>query len=114
ITVASGVTISQTPFNANTGKPGDGRYIVLSDNVANPSITLSSGGGGSTSGIWSLSGVIWLPTGSVTISNKSALEDSGQIIVNSWNDQSGYHQNPSVSFNASFAPQQQEVLQLSE
>ncbi|MHB8490192.1 MAG: Tad domain-containing protein [Candidatus Dormibacteria bacterium] len=114
ITVASGVTISQTPFNANTGKPGDGRYIVLSDNVANPSITLSSGGGGSASGIWSLSGVIWLPTGSVTISNKTALEDSGQIIVNSWNDQSGYHQNPSVSFNPSFAPQQREVLQLSE
>jgi hypothetical protein len=108
------VTINQTPFDAGTRQPGDGRYVVLSDNVANPSITLGSGGGGSTSGIWSLSGVVWLPTGSVTISNKGALEDSGQIIVNSWNDQSGFHQNPAVSFNATFAPQQNETLQLTE
>lgn len=116
ITVASGVTINQTPYNdpAFAGQPGTGRYDVVSDNVANPSITLNSGGGGSTSGIWNVSGVIWLPTGSVTISNKTALEDSGQIIVNSWNDQSGFHQNPSVSFNGSFAPQQNETLQLTE
>ncbi len=58
--------------------------------------------------------MIWLPTGSVTISNKTALEDSGQIIVNSWNDQSGFHQNPAISFNGTFAPQQNETLQLSE
>jgi hypothetical protein len=86
----------------------------VSDNVAYPSITLFSGAGGSPSGFWSLSGVIWLPTGSVTINNKTAIEDSGQIVVNSWNDQSGYHQNPAVSFNGSFAPQQAETLKLTE
>src|SRR5580704_6657677 len=116
ITVASGVSISETPFNdpLYPGDPGTGRYDVVSDNVANPSITLTSGGGGSTSGFWSLSGVIWLPTGSATINNKTAIEDSGQIIVNSWSDQSGYHQNPAVSFNSTFAPQQAETLKLTE
>ena len=114
ITIPSGVTISQTPYNAGTGAAGDGRYVVLSDNAQSPAITLTSSGGGSASGIWSLTGVVWLPTGSVTINNKVALEDQGQIVVNAWNDQSGYHQNPSVTFNAGLAPAQQEILQLSE
>ena len=120
ITLPSGLTITQTPYcppacQAGTDtNAGDGRYIVYSDGVGNPSITLNSGGGGSTSGIWSIKGVIWLPSGSVTINNKSALEDDGQIIVNAWNDQSGNHQNPSISYNASIAPSQKEVLQLAE
>jgi hypothetical protein len=114
VTIPSGVTIRQTPFNAGTGAAGDGRYAVLSDNAQSPSITMTSSGGGSTSGIWSVTGVIWLPTGNVTINNKVALEDQGQIIVNTWNDQSGNHQNPSVTYNASMAAAQTEILQLSE
>jgi hypothetical protein len=114
ITLPSGLTISQTPYDGNSGAAGDGRYAVLSDNVANPTISLSSGGGGSTSGIWSVTGTIWLPTGTVNISNKSALEDSGQIIINTWNDQSGNHQNPGVSYNGTLAPAQNELLQLTE
>jgi hypothetical protein len=114
ISLPSGATVTQTPYNAGTGDPGDGRYIAVSDNVASPSITLTSSGGGSTSGIWRVTGVIWLPTGTITINNKTALEDSGQVVVNVWNDQSGYHQNPSVSYNGTFAVSQVEVLQLSE
>ncbi|MEO8898068.1 MAG: hypothetical protein ABI352_10600 [Candidatus Dormibacter sp.] len=114
ISLPSGLTISQTPYDGNSGAAGDGRYVVLSDNVANPTISLSSGGGGSTSGIWSVGGTIWLPTGTVNIANKSALEDSGQVIINTWNDQSGNHQNPGVSYNGTLAPAQNELLQLSE
>lgn len=110
ITIPSGVTIAETP---NTTQ-GDGRTVVYSDGVGNPSITLNQSGLGSTSGVWSITGVIWLPSGTVTINNKSALEDQGQIIVNTWNDQSGNHLNPSVSYNASLALSQKEVLQLAE
>jgi hypothetical protein len=108
------VVIGQTPYNAGTGAAGDGRYVVLSDNAQNPSIALASGGGGSVSGTWSVTGVIWLPSGSITIGNKVALEDQGQIVVNAWNDQGGYHQNASVTYNAALAPAQKEVLELSE
>jgi hypothetical protein len=108
----SGTTISQTPYNGSTGLAGDGRYAVLSDNVGNPSITMNTAGGSSVSGIWSVTGVIWLPTGTVNISNKDSLVDSGQIIVNTWNDTSGYHQNPSVTYNGGYAPAQPETLQL--
>ena len=111
---SSGVTISQTPYDGGTGEPGDGRYVVLSDSVGNPGITMGGHGGGSTSGIWSLTGVIWLPTGTVTIPNKNAIQDQGQIIVNTWDDKSGNHQNPSVSYNGSFAPPQKETLKLTE
>jgi len=114
VTIPSGVIITQTPFNAGTGAAGDGRYVVLSDNAQSPSITMNSSGGGSTSGIWSVTGVIWLPAGTVTINNKVALEDQGQIVVNAWNDQSGNHQNPTVTYNAGLAPAQSEILQLSE
>jgi Flp pilus assembly protein TadG len=110
----SGVTITQTPYNAGTLQPGDGRYAVLSDNVANPGIVMNTAGGGSTSGVWSVTGVIWLPTGTVNIGNKDALADSGQVIVNTWNDTSGNHQNPSVTYNAGYAPAQPESLQLVE
>jgi hypothetical protein len=110
----SGTTISQTPYDSGSHQPGDGRYAVLSDNVGNPSITMSTAGGGSTSGTWSVTGVIWLPTGTVFINNKDALVDSGQVIVNTWNDKSGNHQNPSVSYNAGYAAPQPEVLQLAE
>jgi Putative Flp pilus-assembly TadE/G-like len=111
---ASTTTINQTAYNSGSNQPGDGRYAVLSDNVGSPSINMSTAGGGSTSGTWSVAGVIWLPTGTVFISNKDALVDSGQVIVNTWNDKSGNHQNPSVSYNAGLAPPQHEVLQLAE
>jgi hypothetical protein len=110
----SGTTIYQTPYNdpAYPGQAGNGRYAVLSDNVGNPTITMNTAGGSSASGIWSVTGVIWLPTGTVSISNKDSLEDSGQILVNTWNDTSGYHQNPSVTYNGGYAPSQPESLQL--
>ena len=110
----SGTTITQTPYDAGTGQPGDGRYDVLSDNVGNPTITMNTAGGGSNSGTWAVDGVIWLPTGTVNISNKDALVDTGQVIVNTWNDTSGFHPNPSVTYNASAVPPQSEVLQLAE
>jgi hypothetical protein len=112
-----GATITQTSYNSGSGQPWDGRYAVFSDNVGNPSINMSTpngSGNGNLSGSWSLNGVIELPTGSVFISNKDALVDSGQVIVNSWQDQSGNHQNPSVTYNAGYAPPQNEVLQLAE
>ncbi|HEX4756224.1 MAG TPA: hypothetical protein VH661_10830, partial [Candidatus Dormibacteraeota bacterium] len=114
ITIPSNGIITQTPFLKGDGSPGDGRYIAYSDGVGNPSITLISGGGGTISGIWSITGVVLLPSGSVTINNKTALEDDGQVIVNTWNDQSGNHLNPSVSYNSSIAGVQREVLQLAE
>jgi hypothetical protein len=114
VTIPSGVTINQTPFDGGTFGAGDGRYDVLSDNAQSPTITLTSSGSGSTSGIWRVTGVIWLPTGNVTINNKVALEDQGQIIVNSWNDQSGNHQNPTVTFNAGVSASQKEILLLAE
>lgn len=114
----SGTTINQTPYCAScasgTVAAGDGIYDVLSDNSGNPTITMNTAGGGSTSGIWQLSGVIWLSAGTVNIGNKDALIDSGQVIVNTWNDQSGYHPDPSVSYSAGNSPPQFEKLQLSE
>jgi Flp pilus assembly protein TadG len=115
----SGVTVYQTPYcgtcSPGPATPGDGVYDVLSDNVGNnPSITMNGSGGGSTSGIWHLTGVIWLPTGTATINNKNAIEDTGQILVNTWNDQSGNHQNPSVTYSGPNASPQQEELKLVE
>lgn len=110
----SGVTVTQTPYNSGSLQPGDGRYAVLSDNVGNPTISMSTVGGGNASGTWNVSGVIWLPTGTVNIGNENALVDSGQVIVNTWNDTSGNHPNPSVTYNAGYAPAQPESLQLVE
>ena len=116
----TGVTITQTPYcgtcsNPDGATPGDGVYDILSDNSGNnPSVTMISSGGGSGSGIWQMTGVIWLPTGTVTINNKDALEDTGQVLVNTWNDQSGNHNNPSITFNGPNSSPLQEQLKLVE
>jgi hypothetical protein len=112
--VPGGQTVSQTPYNAGTGDAGDGRYDILSDNVGNPSINFSTSGSGSQTGIYSLSGVIWLPTGSVNAVDKEAIVVSGQVIVGTWNDKSGNHTLPSVTYNPNFAPSQNELLELTE
>lgn len=114
---ASGVEIDQTAYcgtcSPGPAKDGDGVYDVLSDNSGlNPSITMDGTGGGSTSGVWKMTGVIWLPTGTVTIQNKNALWDTGQVIVNSWNDSSGYHPDPSITYNEPNSPGQHEQLKL--
>lgn len=111
-----GTTLTQTPYNAGTGLAGDDRYDVLSDGVGSPTITMSTVnlGGGNSVATWQLTGVIWLPTGTVNISNYNAIVDNGQIIVNSWNDTSGNHPNPSITYSAGNAPAQKELLQLSE
>lgn len=119
-TPSSGVSITQTPYcgtcsNPGGATPGDGIYDVISDNSGNnPTVSMSGNGGGSSSGVWHMTGVIWLPTGTVNIANKNALEDTGQILVNTWNDQSGNHQNPSVTYNGPNSPAQQEQLKLVE
>ena len=116
---SSGVNIYQTPYcgtcSPGPATPGDGVYDVVSDNSGlNPSVTMTTTGGGGTSGVWNMTGVIWLPTGTVTISNKTEIADTGQILVNSWNDTSGSHPNPSVIYNGKVAPTQNEQLQLVE
>lgn len=115
----SGVHITQTPYcgtcSPGPATPGDGVYDILSDNAGNnPSVTMNGAGGGSDSGYWDVTGVIWLPTGTVTINNKNTLEDTGQILVNTWNDQSGFHPNPSVTYNGPNASPQSEQLKLVE
>jgi len=113
---SSGMHIYQTPYN-NPSYPldaGNDKYAVLSDNAGTPQIITGGHGGGSTAGVWNITGVIWLPTGTVTVSNKNAIEDIGQIVVNQWNDQSGNHLNPSVNYNGANLPPQPEQLKLTE
>jgi Flp pilus assembly protein TadG len=114
--IDAGTTLAQYPFDSGSGAPGDGRYDVLSDGSGNPTITMNtaSQGGGNDVGTWQLTGAIWLPSGTINISNKNAIVDTGQIIVNSWNDTSGNHPNPSVTYSAGHVADQKELLQLSE
>ena len=112
--IGSGDTITQTAYNSGSGASGDGRYAVLSDQAGAPSIQMNSIGTGSATGFWNATGVIWLPTGSITFNNKAALTDDGQVVVNSWNDSSGNHDNSTITYDQGVAPPQAEVLALNE
>ena len=112
--IGSADTITQTSYNSGSGKSGDGRYAVLSDEAGSPSIQMNSIGAGSATGFWNVTGVIWLPTGSITFNNKAALQDDGQVVVNSWNDASGNHDNSTITYDQGVAPPQAEVLALNE
>jgi hypothetical protein len=106
-----GQTISQSPYNAGSGLAGDATYDVLSDGSGTPSIVLEKTG---TGGVYHVDGVIWMPNGNVINVNKAVIEINGQAIVSQWNDQSGNHTNPNVSYNGAFSPPQNELLQLTE
>jgi Flp pilus assembly protein TadG len=108
---SGGALITGSPYRVgnNAGNP----YVVLSDGSPAPTPTITMNGkGGSGAGIWRVTGTIWLPTGTVNIYNKNALEDTGQIIIGSWNDTSGNHPNPTVTYSPANAPGQKEQLRL--
>lgn len=111
---STSVVISQNAFTKGDGSPGDGRYAVYSDNAGTPTVTVKGPSAGPSSGMWNVTGVIWLPTGVFTATNKAMLSDSGQVIVKTWNDKSGNHNNPSVTYNPGIAPPQTEILELAE
>lgn len=63
---------------------------------------------------WFMTGTLWAPSGVVTMGQNTRIQIDGQAVVNQWNDQSGYHPNPVITYDANAAAPLPEVLRLVE
>jgi hypothetical protein len=63
---------------------------------------------------WVMQGSLYDPSGTMTIGQNSRVQITGQAIVQQWNDQSGFHPDPSITFNGSVTAPQTEQLRLVE
>jgi Flp pilus assembly protein TadG len=63
---------------------------------------------------WVLQGTIYDPSGAVSIGQNARVQITGQAIVQQWNDQSGFHPDPSITFSSNASAPQTEQLRLVE
>jgi Flp pilus assembly protein TadG len=97
------------PGADNSRNPNDGRFSIYAP--------IGSAAGMYVSNIQTtlvMTGTVFLPSGSMSVTQNATLGINGQAIVNSWQVQSGNHNNPEVVFDANAVAKQREVLQLVE
>lgn len=106
----NGTTITQSPYCPNpTSNPYDCVFPLFADTSV--ATIVSTADSGMT---YTASGTIYLPSGTFAIGQNSRAVITGQAIVNQWDDQSGFHPDPSITYNASKAAPELEDLRLVE
>src|SRR5205807_7059301 len=99
-----------TPYvPAATQNPNDGFFAVYAPPGSSASLTEEKNGT-----LLAMTGTVYMPSGTVDIVTNAILRIDGQALVNTWNVQSGNHDNPVITFNNQRAATQREVLQLVE
>ena len=61
-----------------------------------------------------MTGTVYMPSGSMNVTQNAILSVVGQVIVQSWNVQSGNFTNPEITYQQSAVAKQREILQLVE
>jgi len=61
-----------------------------------------------------MKGTVYMPSGSMNVTQNAILSIDGQAIVQSWNVQSGNFTNPEITYEQSAVAKQREILQLVE
>lgn len=108
----------------------NGAKVLISPYMPSPDTSLDPNDGrfpvyapaGSAAGVYetnsqsllAMTGTVYMPSGTMSVTSNATLGISGQAIVNTWNVQSGDHANPVVDYNPSGNAAQREVLQLVE
>jgi Flp pilus assembly protein TadG len=68
----------------------------------------------SSNSSWSGQGTIYMPSASFTIGQNSVFRLRGQVLVQNWSNQSGYHPDPNVTYDSSVVAPVQEQLRIVE
>jgi Flp pilus assembly protein TadG len=109
IGIEQGTTVTLIPFdNTASNNPTDrGYYSIYSDGNTAAALEVLNGSTLVTSM------TMYIPNGRVEVLQNSYVKiDPGQAIVGSWNVQSGYHDNPDITYDGNDAAPQREVLKL--
>ncbi len=112
IGVSNGAKVMLSPYlpaGDTSLDPNDGYYSVYAP-------------AGSAAGIYEtnvstvlvMTGTLYMPSGSMNVSQNALLSIVGQAVVQSWNVQSGNFTNPEITYDQQAVAKQREVLQLVE
>ena len=98
------------PYNAGTGQPSDGRFVVYGESGTSMSLA------GQSTTVDVQAGSIYMPDGTVSGSSPAdALTlDQGQAVVDNWNVSSGNQQNAQITYSGQYAAVSGEAFRLVE
>ena len=112
ISVGTKINALISPYMPPAGSgnnPNDGNFPVYAPLGSSAGIYVSKNGTALT-----LTGTVYMPTGTMSIGQNALLNIQGQVIVNQWNVQSGNHTNPEITYQKAAVAAQREVLQTVE
>jgi hypothetical protein len=112
IGVSNGAKVLISPYvpTADTSlDPNDGFYSVYAPAGSAAGIYESN-----VSSVLVMTGTLYMPSGSMNVTQNAILSVVGQAIVQSWNVQSGNFTNPEITYQQSAVAKQREILQLVE
>ncbi len=112
IGVSNGAKVLISPYMPapdTSNDPNDGRFPVYAP-------------AGSAAGVYEsntqselvMTGTVYMPSGTMSVTSNATLGIEGQAIVNAWSVQSGNHANPVINYDPSGTATQREVLQIVE
>lgn len=112
IGVVNGANLLISPYMPSPDSsldPNDGRFPVYAPTGSAAGVYESN-----TQSVLVMTGTVYMPSGTMSVSSNATLGIEGQAIVNAWDVQSGDHANPVIDYNPSDAATQREVLQIVE
>lgn len=112
IGVINGAKVLMSPYMPspdNSLDPNDGRFPVYAPAGSTGGVYESD-----SASVLAMTGTVYMPSGTMSVTSNATLGIDGQAIVNTWNVQSGDHANPVIDYNPSGNATQREVLQLVE
>jgi hypothetical protein len=98
-----------TPPNDTSLDPNDGFFSVYAPAGSSAGIYESN-----VSTVLVMQGTVYMPSGTMNVSQNAILSLDGQAVVQSWNVQSGNFTNPEITFDLQAVAKQREILQLVE
>ncbi|HZS14728.1 MAG TPA: pilus assembly protein TadG-related protein, partial [Candidatus Dormibacteraeota bacterium] len=112
IGVSNGASVLISPYMPPSDPsldPNDGRFSIYAPAGSSAGIYETN-----TQSVLTMTGTVYMPSGTMSVTSNGTLGIDGQAIVNAWNVQSGNHTNPVILYDPGATATQREVLQLVE
>jgi hypothetical protein len=97
------------PPSGSSQDPNDGTFPIYAPLGSAAGVYITNIGTNLTA-----TGTVYMPTGTMSLTQNATINIQGQVIVNQWNVQSGNHLNPEVTYVKNTVAAQREVLQTVE
>jgi hypothetical protein len=112
IGVSNGASVLISPYMPPSDPsldPNDGRFSIYAPIGSAAGVYETN-----TQTVLVMTGTVYMPSGTMSVTSNGTLGINGQAIVNAWAVQSGNHTNPEILYDPNANATQREVLQLVE